>query len=76
MNIKKRMVSLLLVLALVVGICPAAFAGEGTQENGVRVVDLGHGEYAVANWFSRSSDTHQAKSVDSDGEIYYIKDVD
>lgn len=76
MNIKKRMISLLLVLALVVGICPAAFAGEGTQENEVRVVDLGHGEYAVANWFSRSSDTHQAKSVDSDGEIYYIKDVD
>lgn len=29
MNMKKKMISLLLVLALVVGICPAAFAGEG-----------------------------------------------
>lgn len=28
MNMKKKMISLLLVLALVVGICPAAFAGE------------------------------------------------
>ena len=32
MNMKKKMISLLLVLALVVGICPAAFAGEETVE--------------------------------------------
>lgn len=31
---KRKMISLLLVLALVVGICPAAFAGEATQNDG------------------------------------------
>lgn len=37
MNMKKKMISLLLVLALVVGICPAAFAGEVDSTKGTEI---------------------------------------
>lgn len=48
MNIKKRMISLLLVLALVVGICPAAFAGEAeTAEKEVVVKETTYSEFEV-----------------------------
>ncbi len=69
---KKKMISLLLVLALYMGLMVPTFA---QNENEVRVVDLGHGEYAMANWFSRSSDTYHAESVDLGGGIYYIEDI-
>lgn len=49
---KKRMISLLLVLALAVGICPAAFASEmpaDTYEETIVLVENEEGIYEVAN---------------------------
>lgn len=72
---KKKMISLVLAVAMVIGLCPSAFATE-VGEGEITVTNVGSGEYILANELVRGNDSYSAKSADPSDDIYYIEDID
>lgn len=70
---KKRMISLLLVLALVVGICPAAFAGEGDTAEKAVAEEVTYSEFELYQDVLSRSDAELMESGYTESEIDEIR---
>lgn len=70
---KKKMISLLLVLALVVGICPAAFAGEMDTAEEVVVEETSYSEFELYQNVISHSDAELMESGYTESEIDEIR---